>query len=161
MNLRIYTREDYAVRESDERPWGRYEVLEERPGFKVKVLKLGPARDSVYSAMRVAANIGSWSKALRTWCVEKMNCNCVAVSTFTFRHKLIIASVTAPTHRWLSSKSNLAITSERTTLSASMTTMSESLNIDCWSLRRAGMADASAKLSCSMWPSSNLKFRRI
>jgi len=30
------------VRESDERPWGRYEVLEEQPGFKVKVLEVKP-----------------------------------------------------------------------------------------------------------------------
>jgi len=28
------------VRESDERPWGRYEVLEAGPGFKVKVLEV-------------------------------------------------------------------------------------------------------------------------
>jgi len=31
------------MRESDERPWGRYEVLEEQPGFKVKVLEVKPA----------------------------------------------------------------------------------------------------------------------
>jgi mannose-6-phosphate isomerase len=30
------------VRESDERPWGRYEVIEERAGFKVKVLEVRP-----------------------------------------------------------------------------------------------------------------------
>ena len=30
------------MRESDERPWGRYEVLEEQPGFKVKVLEVKP-----------------------------------------------------------------------------------------------------------------------
>ena len=30
------------MRESDERPWGRYEVLEERAGFKVKVLEVKP-----------------------------------------------------------------------------------------------------------------------
>ena len=28
------------MREFDERPWGRYTVLEERPGFKVKVLEV-------------------------------------------------------------------------------------------------------------------------
>lgn len=28
--------------ESDERPWGRYKVIEERPGFKVKVLEVRP-----------------------------------------------------------------------------------------------------------------------
>ena len=30
------------MREFDERPWGRYEVLEERAGFKVKVLEVKP-----------------------------------------------------------------------------------------------------------------------
>lgn len=30
------------MRESDERPWGRYEVLEEQLGFKVKVLEVKP-----------------------------------------------------------------------------------------------------------------------
>ena len=30
------------MREFDERPWGRYTVLEERPGFKVKVLEVEP-----------------------------------------------------------------------------------------------------------------------
>jgi len=30
------------VRETDERPWGSYEVLEERPGFKVKRLEVKP-----------------------------------------------------------------------------------------------------------------------
>ena len=30
------------MREFDERPWGRYEVLEEQPGFKVKVLEVKP-----------------------------------------------------------------------------------------------------------------------
>jgi mannose-6-phosphate isomerase-like protein (cupin superfamily) len=30
------------LRETDERPWGRYEVLEERPGFKVKRLEVKP-----------------------------------------------------------------------------------------------------------------------
>jgi mannose-6-phosphate isomerase len=30
------------VRESDERPWGRYEVLEERDGYKVKRLEVKP-----------------------------------------------------------------------------------------------------------------------
>lgn len=30
------------MRESDERPWGRYVVLEERAGFKVKVLEVKP-----------------------------------------------------------------------------------------------------------------------
>jgi mannose-6-phosphate isomerase-like protein (cupin superfamily) len=30
------------VRETDERPWGRYEVLEDRPGFKVKILQVKP-----------------------------------------------------------------------------------------------------------------------
>ena len=30
------------MRVSDERPWGRYEVLEEQPGFKVKVLEVKP-----------------------------------------------------------------------------------------------------------------------
>jgi len=32
------------VREKDERPWGRYEVLEERPGFKVKRLEVKPGQ---------------------------------------------------------------------------------------------------------------------
>jgi mannose-6-phosphate isomerase-like protein (cupin superfamily) len=31
-----------AVRESDERPWGRYEVLEESDGYKVKRLEVKP-----------------------------------------------------------------------------------------------------------------------
>ena len=35
-------REACRMRESDERPWGRYEVLEEQPGFKVKVLEVKP-----------------------------------------------------------------------------------------------------------------------
>ena len=30
------------MREFDERPWGSYEVLEERAGFKVKVLEMKP-----------------------------------------------------------------------------------------------------------------------
>jgi mannose-6-phosphate isomerase-like protein (cupin superfamily) len=30
------------LREFDERPWGSYEVLEERAGFKVKVLEVKP-----------------------------------------------------------------------------------------------------------------------
>jgi len=30
------------VQESDERPWGRYTVLEERTGFKIKVLEVKP-----------------------------------------------------------------------------------------------------------------------
>ena len=30
------------MRETDERPWGGYEVLEERPGFKVKRLEVKP-----------------------------------------------------------------------------------------------------------------------
>ncbi|MGB7922499.1 MAG: phosphomannose isomerase type II C-terminal cupin domain [Pyrinomonadaceae bacterium] len=30
------------VRESDERPWGRYEVLEENEGYKVKRLEVKP-----------------------------------------------------------------------------------------------------------------------
>ncbi len=30
------------MRESDERPWGRYEVLEEREGYKVKRLEVKP-----------------------------------------------------------------------------------------------------------------------
>lgn len=30
------------MREFDERPWGSYEVLEERPGFKVKRLEVKP-----------------------------------------------------------------------------------------------------------------------
>ena len=30
------------MREFDERPWGSYEVLEEGPGFKVKVLEVKP-----------------------------------------------------------------------------------------------------------------------
>lgn len=30
------------MREKDERPWGRYEVLEESPGFKVKRLEVNP-----------------------------------------------------------------------------------------------------------------------
>lgn len=30
------------MREFDERPWGSYEVLEERSGFKVKVLEVKP-----------------------------------------------------------------------------------------------------------------------
>ena len=30
------------LREFDERPWGRYTVLEERSGFKVKVLEVEP-----------------------------------------------------------------------------------------------------------------------
>ena len=30
------------MRETDERPWGNYEVLEERPGFKVKRLEVKP-----------------------------------------------------------------------------------------------------------------------
>lgn len=30
------------MREKDERPWGSYEVLEERPGFKVKRLEVKP-----------------------------------------------------------------------------------------------------------------------
>lgn len=30
------------MRETDERPWGSYEVLEERPGFKVKRLEVKP-----------------------------------------------------------------------------------------------------------------------
>lgn len=35
--------EAFAVRgETDERPWGRYEVLEESPGFKVKRLEVKP-----------------------------------------------------------------------------------------------------------------------
>jgi mannose-6-phosphate isomerase-like protein (cupin superfamily) len=34
--------ETLRMRESDERPWGRYEVLEEQPGFKVKVLEVKP-----------------------------------------------------------------------------------------------------------------------
>lgn len=28
------------MRETDERPWGRYEVLEEKPGYKVKRLEV-------------------------------------------------------------------------------------------------------------------------
>ena len=30
------------MREFDERPWGTYEVLEEQPGYKVKVLVVNP-----------------------------------------------------------------------------------------------------------------------
>lgn len=30
------------MRESDERPWGRFEVIEEQAGFKVKVLEVQP-----------------------------------------------------------------------------------------------------------------------
>lgn len=30
------------MRETDNRPWGSYEVLEERPGFKVKRLEVKP-----------------------------------------------------------------------------------------------------------------------
>jgi len=42
------------MRESDERPWGRYEVLEEQPGFKVKVLEVKPgARLSARHAYRM------------------------------------------------------------------------------------------------------------
>src|SRR5438046_9169163 len=41
------------MRESDERPWGRYEVLEEGPGFKVKRLEVKPgARLSLQRHMR-------------------------------------------------------------------------------------------------------------
>ena len=32
----------YLVRETDERPWGSYEVLEENPGYKVKRLEVKP-----------------------------------------------------------------------------------------------------------------------
>jgi mannose-6-phosphate isomerase len=32
------------VREKDERPWGRYEVLEESAGFKVKRLEVKPGQ---------------------------------------------------------------------------------------------------------------------
>jgi mannose-6-phosphate isomerase-like protein (cupin superfamily) len=32
------------MRESDERPWGRYEVLEEGPGFKVKRIEVKPGQ---------------------------------------------------------------------------------------------------------------------
>jgi mannose-6-phosphate isomerase len=41
------------VREFDERPWGRYQVLEEGPGFKVKRLEVKPgARLSLQRHMR-------------------------------------------------------------------------------------------------------------
>lgn len=41
------------MRESDERPWGRYEVLEEGPGFKVKRLEVEPgARLSLQRHLR-------------------------------------------------------------------------------------------------------------
>lgn len=30
------------MREMDERPWGRYEVLEERTGYKVKIIEVKP-----------------------------------------------------------------------------------------------------------------------
>ena len=30
------------MREADDRPWGRYEVLEESPGYKVKIIKVKP-----------------------------------------------------------------------------------------------------------------------
>ncbi|MEP6706205.1 MAG: phosphomannose isomerase type II C-terminal cupin domain [Pyrinomonadaceae bacterium] len=32
----------YLVRETDDRPWGSYEVLEESPGYKVKRLEVKP-----------------------------------------------------------------------------------------------------------------------
>jgi mannose-6-phosphate isomerase-like protein (cupin superfamily) len=35
-------KETERVREVDERPWGRYEVLEEREGYKVKRLEVKP-----------------------------------------------------------------------------------------------------------------------
>ena len=38
----VRDKEGILVREFDERPWGSYEVLEERSGFKVKVLEVKP-----------------------------------------------------------------------------------------------------------------------
>ena len=37
-----HTKETKRLREVDERPWGRYEVLEEREGYKVKRLEVKP-----------------------------------------------------------------------------------------------------------------------
>ncbi len=56
------------MRESDERPWGRYEVLEEQPGFKVKVLEVKPGarlslqRHARREEHRGAKSTGSWSR---------------------------------------------------------------------------------------------------
>ena len=44
--------------ETDERPWGRYTVLEERSGFKVKVLEVEPGARLVCSDTRGGQNTG-------------------------------------------------------------------------------------------------------
>ena len=86
------------MRESDERPWGRYEVLEESDGYKVKRLEVKPG--ARLSLQRHSRRGEHWSSpAPPTLSAETEPYGSIKASTYTSRRKPIIASATAQTNR--------------------------------------------------------------
>ena len=55
----------YQRGDNDERPWGRWEVLDTGEGFAVKRITVKPVPSSRSSSTTTAPSTGSWSAAGR------------------------------------------------------------------------------------------------